>query len=251
MRSPVLLLLASCGLSACGDLDVRSVRAPQAVPRALIGEWTGSWHATQSGLEGGIVVRVQEFEGEPVVNVQFENPCIEPRTYDLVVTEATIELRADGRTVIAATVGEGRSLIGTYECTAESGTWSAVWQHDLPEVVDLGGDWDGTLVVGGQSNRAVHLELTQSVAGGMVLLDGLLDLGDAWPLPVPMRGTVVFRTGGYDVMLSTLAGNQPVLLLTGTGDTEPLRIENGILQALSSAPLPFQAGLFTVARQGP
>lgn len=250
MRSLAVLVL-SCAFAACGDLEVRSVRAPQAVPRELLGEWSGAWHSAESNSTGNILVRVQQFEGEPVVNVQIENPCIEPRTYDLVVTPATIELRADGRTVIAAVLGAGRELVGTYVCTAETGTWSAVWQRDLPEIADLAGDWSGTLVVGGQPDRPVALELAQRVEGGIVVLDGLLDLGDAWPLPVPMRGTAFFRADGYDVMLNTLAGNLPELWLTGVGDHEPLRIEHGILQALGPQPLPFQSGLFTIAHQGP
>jgi hypothetical protein len=242
---------APCLFAACGDLDVRSVRAPQVVPPALIGEWSGTWHADGSGNSGSIVVRVQSFEGEPVVNVQIENPCVEPRTYQLVVTPATFELRADGQTVLAATLGEGRELIGTYHCSAEDGTWNATWQHDLPEVLDLSGDWSGTLVVGGQSDRPLALMVSQSVDGGVVLLDGLLDLGDVWPVPVPLRGSVEFRDDGYEVVLSTVPGNQPVLLLTGIGDRDPLRIENGVLQGLGGQPLPFQSALFTIARQGP
>jgi hypothetical protein len=249
MRHALSLVLPAL-LAACGDLDVRSVRAaPTGVPSALIGEWQGTWQSSATAANGVVVVRVQEFDGEPVVNVQFQNPCLAPRAYDLVVTPATIELRADGQTVLAASLGDGRELVGTYTCSAEAGTWQAQWRRDLPVLLDLGGTWAGTVQFADQLVRPIELRLEQQVEGGEMLLQGELDLGDLWPAPIPVVGTVLFRDQGYDVTLHTPSGANPELLLSGGGTVDPLRIEAGLLHAANQS-LPFPLGVFTIQRAG-
>jgi hypothetical protein len=244
------MLAAATLLAACGDLDVRSVRSEPRVPAALVGEWQGTWNASTSSASGVVIVRVQEFAGEPIVNVQFQNPCLEPRSYDLVVTPATIELRADGQTVLAATLGEDRELIGVYTCANESGTWLATWRRDLPTLLDLGGEWTGTVMFGDQIVRPIALSLHQTVDAGAVELTGVLDLGDLWPVPVVVSGIAVFREQGYDLTLQTLAGSSPELVLSGSGLTEPMRVEAGLLHVLDQA-LPFPIGVFALQQQGP
>ncbi len=250
MRSLLSLSLLAV-LAACGDLDVRSVREqPPGVPAELFGEWQGTWQSSSSGATGVVIVQVQEFAGEPIVGVQFQNPCLEPRSYDLVVTPATIELRADGRTVLAATLGEGRELVGIYTCSSEDGTWSATWRRELPELLDLGGTWSGTVVFTDQVARPFTMELVQRVDGGAVEIDGTIDLGDLWPVPVVVSGGAIFRQTGFDLGLHTVAGSSPTVVLSGAGDLDPLRIETGLLHVLEQA-LPFPLGVFSVQRQGP
>ena len=235
-------------LAACGDLEVRSVRAPQSVPQELVGEWVGTWQSTAEAT-GAIVVRVQEFEGEPVVRVEFENPCIEPRSYDLVITAASIELRAEGAAVMTATLVEGRQLVGTYHCPEESGTWTASWQRELPAVQDLSGAWTGSLAAAGQPTRGIDLDLVQTVEGGDVRLQGFLWLHDLWPLPLEIEGTVLFREATFDLLLRTPVGSVPGLLVTGIGDYTPMRVENGLLQPIGTPVLPFPIAGFTIFRQ--
>lgn len=246
MRHLVLSLVLP--FAACGDLQVRSVRAPQSVPQELVGEWVGTWQSTAEAT-GAIVVRVQEFEGEPVVRVEFENPCIEPRSYDLVVTAASIELRAEGTAVMTATLVEGRQLVGTYHCPEESGTWTASWQRELPAVQDLSGRWSGSLAAAGQPTRAFDIDLVQVVEGGDVLLQGFLWLRDLWPLPLEVEGTVLFRDDAFDLLLRTPIGSVPGVLVTGIGDYAPMRVENGLLQPIGTPVLPFPIAGFTVFRQ--
>ena len=250
MRRLIALSIASV-LAACGDLNVRSVRAPQSVPVELAGEWVGSWQAATESASGAIVVQVQEYGGAPVVNVMLQNPCITPSIYELVVTGDTFELRAEGAVVLAATLQTDRRLVGTYQCPEESGTWSATWQRPLPELLDLGGHWVGQIAASGQPARGFALELTQSVAGGLVRLEGLLDLGELWPLLVPMRGSVAFRTGGYDLVLQTLPGITPNLLLAGAGVVDPLQVDNGVLQAVGAPVLSVPFAAFSMHRVGP
>lgn len=245
MRNVVMSLLLVA--AACGDLEVRSVRAPQVVPAALAGEWVGTWQSTAE-TSGPLVVRVQEYGGEPVVRVEFTNPCIEPRSYDLVVTATTIELRAEGGVVMAAILGSDRTLSGTYQCPAESGTWSAVWTRDLPSLADLSGSWSGTLAAAGQPVRSIGLELTQEVAGGVVQLGGLLTLPELWPLPVALVGTAQFGADSFELLLFTPAGVVPPLLLTGTGDRATLALHDGLLQAIGTPVLPFGYGVVDFLR---
>lgn len=242
-----LIVMSAVVLGACGDLEVRSVRAPQAVPQELTGEWVGTW-LSAAQTSGAIVVRVQEFAGEPVVRVDFTNPCVAPRSYDLVVTATTIELRAEGEAVMAATLTADRRLVGSYHCPEESGTWSAAWTRDLPELADLGGAYSGTLAVAGQPIRAVTLDVSQQIVAGELQLDGLLGLPDLWPLPVPLIGTAQFSGTSFDLVLYTPAGVAPPLLLTGTGDRVTLQIDNGLLQPIGPQVLPFSFGLVDLVR---
>jgi hypothetical protein len=250
MRTALALCL-SWWLVACGDLGVRSVRTPPITPTTLAGEWVGSWQASSQTTSGAITVRVQEFEGEPVVRVAFVNPCITPAEYELVTTATTIELRDGATVVLAASVTDDRTMVGTYNCPNETGTWSAAWTRELPQVVDLGGRWSGTLGAASQPARPFELTLEQSVGGGQVLLQGVLDLGELWPFSVPLRGSVVFQDQGFDFVLQTLGSAQPDLLLAGSGSRAPLQVPTGLLQVFGATPLPFQTAVVTLAWQAP
>lgn len=247
MRSLVVLLPLL--VTACGDLELKSVRPTDVVPAGLEGEWVGSWQSVLSNTGGGLNVKVQEFDGEPVLGMQLDNPCITPREYDLVMTPSTIELRADGATVFAATLGEGRTLIGTYQCKADLGTWTATWQRLLPPIVDLGGTWSGDLTIAGQPALPIRLQLDQSVASGAIVIDGALELIGLSPAPIPMTGSAQFRDQGFDLLLQTPNGVAPDLLLTAFGIRDPLRIEVGLLQMFGAQP-PLQQGIVRLVWQG-
>jgi len=251
MRRAHSSLLSLLVLAACGDLDVRTVRVPEVVPASLEGEWTGTWTSAATGASGALTVRVQEFDGEPLLSVDIVNACVENRTYDLVLGNGLIELRDGERTVFAGVLGEGRTLLGTFTCDADQGTWTAAWQRDLPTLLDLTGTWNGSLATVETPARSVQLELAQSVRAGLLVLDGTLTIAglgvDAGDLVVPIEGSASFRSDGFDLGLRSLDGTAPVLVLSGLGEPEPLQVEVGVLQVLGPSTLPFAQGVVRIA----
>lgn len=254
MRRAHSSLLSLFVLAACGDLDVRSVRVPEVVPASLEGEWTGTWTSDTNGTSGALTVRVQEFGGEPLLSVDIENACVENRAYDLVLGNGLIELRDGDRTVFAGVLGEGRTLLGTFSCDADRGTWTAAWQRDLPALLDLTGTWNGSLATIETPARGVQLTLEQRVRSGLLVLDGTLTIAglgvDAGDLVVPLEGSASFRSDGFDLGLRSPDGIAPVLVLSGLGEPEPLQVEVGVLQVLGPSTLPFAQGVVRIAWTG-
>jgi hypothetical protein len=169
-----------------------------------------------------------------------------PGDYDLQLANGVIELSIGGVVVLRGALQEGE-LVGTFACAADHGTWRAAFVRDLPEVLDLGGVWQGDLFVPGQPQRAITLDLLQGVEGGWVRLDGLLGLPD-WPFPIVVGGEAQFLDGHYELQLWTPAGAPLGLQLTGTGLAGPLRVDLGLLETVGGTPLPFTQGVFRIAR---
>ncbi len=250
MRWLTSSLLPLFVLAACGDLDVRSVRVPEVVPASLEGEWSGTWTSVRTNASGPLTVRVQEFDSQPLLSVDIENACIETRSYDLVLGNGLIELRDGARTVFAGVLGEGRTLLGTFTCDSDDGTWTAAWQRDLPPLLDLSGTWNGSLATLENPQRALRLQLDQGVRGGVLVLDGTVAIDglgdDGGELVVPLEGAASFRSDGFDLGLRSLGGSTPNLVLSGLGDPDPLQVEVGVLQVLGASPLPFSQGIFRI-----
>ena len=250
MRWPTSSLLSLLVLAACGDLDVRSVRVPEVVPASLEGEWSGTWTSAMSGSSGPLTVRVQEFDGVPLLSVDITNACVENRSYDLVLGNGLIELRDGPRTVFAGVLGEGRTLLGTFTCDADDGTWTAAWQRDLPPLLDLSGTWNGSLATLENPQRGLRLQLDQGVRGGVLVLDGTLAIdglgADGGELVVPLEGVASFRSDGFDLGLRSLDGSTPNLVLSGLGEPDPLQVDVGVLQVLGGSSLPFSQGVFRI-----
>jgi hypothetical protein len=245
----VRLWVSSCLLAvACGDIEVRSVRVAETVPAALEGEWAGSWQSTLTSTGGALTVRVQEFASQPVVSLQITNPCLVPRTYQLALEGGAIELRADGAVVFAARLDQDQRLVGTFQCDADRGTWSASRQRGLPELVDLSGEWSGLLSPPGITPVAVALTLSQTVAAGALTLAGSLRVPDFLLATIPVEGVVMFRDTGFDLTLRSGAGVVPPLVLSGLGELDPVRVELGLVQFLGPSPLPFQQAVFRAQR---
>jgi hypothetical protein len=239
----VLSLLAA----ACGDLDVKSIRSPQNVA-VWEGAWEGEWHSAAGG-SGAVNFRVQEFRGEPLVTVEFAHACFEARPYELVMLPTTIELRAEGRTVLAAQLEPGPRATGTYDCGADQGLWAATRIGDLPEVLDLAGAWQGTLhYPGGQ--RAVSWWLEQEIVDGVMQVTAELDLGGLLAAPIPLVGRVDFQPHGFQIVLRTEAGLAPDIVLTAAGVAEPLQIGAGLLQVVGGGSLPFTQASLQLVREG-
>jgi hypothetical protein len=255
MRRPLVLTSLLLG-AACGDVQVRSVRIGPVVPAELQGEWIGTWQSATATASGPLQVRLQEFRGEPVVSVQIDNPCIEPREYQLVLRPNAIELRAEGEAVLAASVGAERTMVGTFQCETDQGTWTAAWVRALPTLGDLSGEWIGTITPAAVPPmapvpRPVRLELQQTVRGGTVALDGVLDAPELLLMPLLVEGYTIFRDTSFDLLLQSNDPAGPTVILSALGDREPLRVDFGLAQAFGNGPLPFGQAVFTLEWQAP
>ncbi|MBX3463118.1 MAG: hypothetical protein KF830_08100 [Planctomycetes bacterium] len=234
MRSTLLpWFLLSC--AACGDIDVRSVRTRDGM---LAGEWTGSWQSLQGGGDGMLLLRIQDFGGEPVVGVQISHPCLPPADYEFRATASTFELLAAGEVVFGAVLGPERTLVGTYGCAVDTGAWDATWQRTLPDPVDLSGQWLGSVAVPDLPPRTLVLQLWQTVRSGALVIEGTLRLPEVMVQPLAIVGTVQFRDGAFDLVLVSAASAFPLVHLAALGDTPTRRITGGQLQAAIDPSLP-------------
>lgn len=248
MLSGSLALLLGC--AACGDINVRSVRTGDVVPPALEGEWLGSWQSSTTGINGLLTLRIQDFAGEPVVAVQIAHACVPPSQYQFRASPTKVELLADDVVLFEAVIGTDHTMIGSYGCAADAGSWDATWQRALPELIDLSGRWLGTVAVAGQPTQTLVLDLTQSVRNGTLALDGSMSLPDLLPDALPMRGSVQFGEAGFDLLLLTQPGTVPLVQMTGTGSSTALQVPSGQLLAAIDPLLPLVEATWTVQRQG-
>lgn len=235
--SPRVCPLALLVLVACGDIEVKSTRVA-AVPLRLQGEWTGSWASTRGSAVGDVTLQVQDFDGQPVLQVRIDNPCLGPRDYQLVMAGTTLALVADGAPLFSAALGPDRTLVGTFECAEDAGVWQAAWVRELPPILDLGGVWQGTLMAASTPATDLVVTFDQTVRGGQVVVDGMLSLPGLLPAALPISGTVRFREGTFDLMLSTMPGVVPAVQLAGLGDPVTMTIQDGLLVAAAIPQLP-------------
>lgn len=241
-------------LVACSKFEVRSTRVP-GVPAALLGEWHGSWTSSRTGTSsaassGAVTLKVQQFDGQPVIDLAIDNPCLVPRSYDLVMAGTGIDLRADGVTVFHAEIPEPGVLRGYYACAEDEGQWTADWQQDLPAIQDLSGTWNGSLVHSPGVTEALALNLTQNLQGGVLRLSGTLNLPGLLPVSLPLEGAVHFREGAFDVVLATPSGVAPAVRMAGVGDAVTSAIDDGLLLSDASVLLPFTTALWDAAPVG-
>lgn len=252
IRTLLLLLLCTSTLvlTACGDIRVRHVPPPEVVPAELEGEWAGTWVSDETGETGTVGLRVQEFEGEPVIEVIIDHPAVVPGAYQLSFTGDAILLQVDGNVVFAASLVEAsrQELDGSFDWGGDQGTWSATWQRALPEPVDLGGTWQGVLQTVDGVPLPFTIELDQFVVAGQLGLSGLVALpAELWGEPVPVTGFVTFDDQGFQFLMQTEPGFPLQFLLSGRGDREPLQVPLGLLQILAPQ-LPFSQAVLQMAR---
>lgn len=239
-------LVLCVSLASCGDIEVRSIRVSESVPEELQGEWTGHWQSSDGSGGGAIVLRMQDFGGTPVVSVQLDNACIEAREYQFRTFGNQLELLADGEVLFSALFGDDRTLLGTYGCDADAGTWDAAWAHALPDLVDLGGRWEGSISAFGQPLRTLVLDLDLVVRGGALVVEGSVAVPSLLMTPLPVSGLITFRhepvfdVHSFELLLATPIGSSPTVQLFGTGDPQLRRIDTGLLQT-SGDPLPLTA----------
>lgn len=237
--------------AACGDIEVRSIRTGDNVPDSLQGEWSGAWRSDLSGINGLLTMRIQSFAGEPVVSVQISHPCVPPSQYQFRASPTKVELLANEVVLFEGIVGTDHTLVGTYGCLADVGSWDATWQRELPELIDLGGTWTGSVTVPGFPSQAIALDLEQSVRGGGLTLRGTMAVPGVLPDPLPMLGNVQFRSGQFDLLLVSEPGSVPLVHMVGTGDTGTLRLQDGELQAAVDPQLSLLQGTWEMQWQSP
>ncbi|MFK7742966.1 MAG: hypothetical protein AB8H80_21820, partial [Planctomycetota bacterium] len=136
----------------------------------------------------------------------------------------------------------------SYECAADQGTWRATRTADLPEPLDLSGEWAGSIFVPGLFDEPFTLRLQQSVQSGLLRLDGSIDLPAAVPFPLPVEGLVRFVEDGFDLLLQTVPGFQPRLQLLGIGTREPLAVPVGSVRVIGGSQLPFSEAFLRLER---
>lgn len=228
-------------LAGCGDITVQSHRVAPSVPAQFLGEWVGSWSSagTPEAASGGLTLSVQSFAGQPVFGVVLDNPCLMPGVYEVFTSETTLELRTGGAVVLTAVLGADRSLQGSYQCASDHGTLVATWQRELAPIVDLGGDWEGSLVGTSTLLSRLQLQLTQAVVNGQLVVDGTLALPDLGVAGVPVSGTARFRAGVFELWLQTPTGVEPGLRLAGLGDSTARELRDAVLSTAPGTPLPF------------
>jgi hypothetical protein len=243
MRIPPWYLVVPLALSACGDLHIKSVHVSSVVPEVLQGEWLGTWTSTTDQGGGDMTLRVQEFGGEPVISILVANPCLVPAAYEVVMTGSMFELRTGGEVVLAATLEQNRTLVGSYGCATDGGTWQAVWHQALPAILDLSGTWEGAVAEAASQASPLVMSLHQSVRGGQLVLDGAMDLPGLLSATLPVLGSVRFREGTFEIILATPNGTEPSVQLGGLGDSTTRSIGEGVFAASPGPLLPFtQAG---------
>ena len=242
-----LLLLS---LASCGDLSVTSV-APvdQGVPIAAKGEWRGTWVSDESGQSGELALRIQEFHEQAVVALAINNGCLQQQNYELVVIGEAVTLRVGGVPILVAEFAPSGELVGSFDCPEDSGTWSATRIGPLPEPIDLSGTWLGSAMVSGESETALLLELDQFVRDGRLILEGTADVPGLVPQQVPLSGYVNFRETDFDLVLQTVEGVEPVMVFAGIGNFDPVRVDVGLIQVLSSQTVEFTQAVFQVMLQ--
>lgn len=244
-RVPFVLGVLITATAACGRIDIRSVRTGESVPAALAGEWTGTWQSSRSTANGSLVLRMQDFAGEPVVSIHLDNPCVQAGDYQFRTSGNTVELLEDGDVLFTATLGPARSLVGHYGCDSDAGAWDATWTRELPSLVDLSGRWEGEVVAFGVPSIAMVLQLEQVVRSGALALEGTASVPDLLTAPIPIAGLLRFQTGTFgqpdtfELSLDTPAGLTPAVHMLGVGATAERRVHTGLVQANGQPSLPF------------
>lgn len=237
-----LTLLAA----ACADVKSSIPDASAAVPSALVGEWTGSWTATSGGQSGAIELRVQEFAGQAVVQVDTDLPCLSAAVFTLRFSATSFTATVGGAQVLDGTLVAAGQLQGGFSCAAAQGTWQATKVRTLPAVTDLSGTWTGALYIQGQTPQPFTLELQMTLDAGVLRLDGVLAVQGSPTEPI-IGYANEFDDQGYAVYFRTVADT---LRATGNGSYGPLRIEMGQWGAFAAGTA-IGGGVFSMERQAP
>lgn len=236
------LLLAT----ACADVTTTTPAPAPAVPAALAGEWEGIWTSTALESTGDLLLRVQEFDGQPVVQIDTDLPCIAGTSFQLDFTATSFTASIGDQEVLRGEVAADGTLSGTYACAAGTGSWQAERLRPLPAVADLSGDWTGALYREGATPQPFTLDLQMTLESGVLRLAGAITV-QGEPTDTIVGYASEFDDAGYQVFFETSGG---VLRAQGNGSYGPLRVETGQWGVFASG-TPIGGGVFAMERSTP
>lgn len=242
-----LLLLLLLGLSlACGKLRTSVTGASAAVPDALVGEWSGTWTNAAGDSGGDLELRVQEFAGQPVVQIVTDLPCLTGGSFQLAFTAATFAVQLGDTEVLTGSLVAPGQLAGQFGCGAGAGTWQASRTRVLPAATDLSGRWNGTLFFEGLPAAPFALDLRMRLDAGILRLDGEIFVEGSDPASVVGLASD-FDGQGFELLVSTPDG---ALRAQGRGQVLPLRVELGQFGVFAGGTA-IGGGVFSMERTSP
>lgn len=223
-----LAVFAALSSTACVRIERRTTEI--GVPPALEGAWSGTWASTGNGGQGSVAMRLQSFEGRPVVRIESSHPCLQPGSYEFSLQPPQLELRRSGVPVFLGAIDSAnRRIVGTYGCTADAGTWSVGWTGALPPIGDASGIWTGTFTAGSPpASTGFTMELRQGWQAGFLTVTGEVVV-DGIGVGVPIEsGSVEWEGNAFDL---ALRGTQLGLRVQvqGTGTLQSLPVCAGLL----------------------
>ncbi|MFN6147077.1 MAG: hypothetical protein ACK5AL_12015 [Planctomycetota bacterium] len=247
MSSRRLLLLGPClWLSACGEIRSTVPAVPSAVPAALVGEWSGAWTAAAGDGGGELALRVQEFAGQPVVQITTDLPCLAGPSFQLQLAAANFTVRVGEAVVLSGALTAPGELRGSFGCGAGDGAWQATRTRVLPAVADLTGRWTGTLFYDGLPAAPFALDLRMALDSGVLRLDGDIFVEGSDPAEVVGIASS-FDDQGFVIQLTTPDG---ALRAQASGRLQPLRVELGQFGVFAGGTA-IGGGVFNMARSSP
>ncbi len=248
LRTRLLFALAAALLASCVRIERHTTNI--GVPTAMLGAWTGGWSSSTGGGQGSVTLHLQTFDQHPVVQVQAVHPCLRDGAYEFRMAGLHLELLRDSVVVFVGDVDlAARRLVGSYECAADRGVWSANWTNDLEPIGNIGGTWVGTFVAGSGPPANFTMEVEQRWSLGFLQLVGEVVV-DGFGVGFPIsRGEIDFHGTGFDLLLR---GNQlgTSVLLQGNGDLAGAPTCSGVM-IVEDIVSPFVAGTWSAVRTGP
>jgi|688.fasta_scaffold227400_3 hypothetical protein len=245
-RSLLSILAAAAVLLACGQIRTSVTDASSAVPSALAGEWSGTWTSSAGDGGGELVLRVQEFAGQPVVQINTDLPCLGGPSFQLQLAASAFTVRVGDVVVLAGELAAPGELSGQYGCAAGAGTWQATRARPLPSVKDLTGRWTGTLFFDGLPDAPFALDLRMRLDAGLLRLDGDIFVEGSDPAAVVGIASA-FDDQGFTIALSTPDG---ALRALANGQLQPLRVDLGQFGVFAAGSA-IGGGVFSMARTAP
>lgn len=242
-----LLVLLLLGLSlACGKLRTTITGSSSAVPDALVGEWRGSWTSAAGDSDGDLALRVQEFAGQPVVQIVTDLPCLTGATFQLQFTTATFTVRVDDVDVLTGSLLGPGQLGGQFGCGSGAGTWQASRTRALPPATDLTGRWNGTLFFEGLPAAPFALDLRMRLDSGVLRLDGEIFVEGSDPASIVGIASN-FDDQGFAILVATPDGS---LRAQANGQLLPLRVDVGQFGVFAGGTA-IGGGVFSMERTSP
>lgn len=244
----LLLLAVILALAACSDVKTTAPAPVAAVPARLVGVWSGTWTTAAGDSAGDLTLRVQEFDDQPVVQIETDLPCISGTTFVLRFQATSFTATIGAQQVLRGELGAADTLSGTFACDAGVGTWQTTRIRSLPEVVDLSGVWTGALYREGAPPQPFTLRLVMALESGILRLGGDLTVEGSPTSPIAGLASD-FESSGYQLFFESADGSY-FLRAQCSGLYAPLRVETG-QWGIFDGGTAIVSGVFAMDRQAP